>query len=1207
MRRLDPGQFGPNTWLIDEMYRRYVEDPDSVSDAWQEFFEDFQPRGEDGRATSPGPPSHAAAPAPPAPPRPEFVRQAPPAIPVQPAPAGATPLSGIQATIARRMEESLGVPTATSVRAVPAKLLEVNRNIVNRHLARSGGGKLSFTHLIGWAVVRALASSPAMRSSYAVLDGKPHVVRHEHVNLGLAVDHTRADGSRVLLVPNVKGADTLGFGQFLLAYEEAIRKVDANALAPDDLLETTATITNPGTLGTVQSVPRLMAGQSVIVGIGAIDYPAEFQGADPHTLGEFGVGKILTLTSTYDHRVIQGAESGEFLGRVHRLLIGEEGFYDDVFREMKVPYVPVRWRRDVNPSPYDTLEAAEKQGRVMRLMNMYRVRGHLIADLDPLAAKPPQMHPELDPSSYGLTIWDLDRRFPTGGLAGNRTLSLGEILAILRDAYCRTSSIEYMHIQEPDQKYWIRERVEGVSAVLSLEDQRQILHKLVEAEALERFLHQKYVGHKRFSLEGAESMIPMLDAILDLAADGGMAEAVIGMAHRGRLNVLANVIGKSYGQIFREFESSIDPQSWQGSGDVKYHVGAAGKHTARSGRQLDVSVASNPSHLESVHPVIEGIVRAKQDILDRGIESPVLPLAIHGDAAFAGQGVAAETLALSQLSGYRTGGTIHIIVNNQLGFTTGSTYGRSSTYASDVAKMVQAPIFHVNGDDPEACVRVARLAFEFRQVFKKDVVIDMWCYRRWGHNEADEPAFTQPLMYERIEKRRSVRKLFTETLVNRGDLSVEEAEASLEEFRQMLQHAFDDTRDRRARPRHPIEWKRPAQIPMTAVPTGVERNTLEHILKAITTVPEGFTLHPKLARWLADRRSALDRDAIDWSLAEALAFGTLLIEGVTVRLTGQDTRRGTFSQRHSVLVDQRTAREYTPLTHVPDARAKFFVYDSLLSEFAAVGFEYGYSVGNPDSLVAWEAQFGDFVNGAQVILDQYLAAAEDKWGQTSRLVLLLPHGFEGQGPEHSSARLERFIELAAEHNQQIVVPSTPAQYFHALRRQTRRALRKPLVVMTPKSLLRLPDARSATAELTDGYFREVLPDPAGSADPLGARRVLLSQGKTFYDLLERRRSAGIDEAALVRIEQLYPFPEGMLRAELARHRDAEVWWVQEEPRNMGAWWYLEHTFRELLGVQLHGVTRDESASPATGSYTIHQIEQSALLDRAFEGLTGPGA
>ena len=1238
MAWFDRPEFGPNVGLVDEVYRQYLDDPTSVSEAWREFFaeHDLEEGAESDDSEAAGEPVEA--PARPSAGNGEPSREAPPRPPeravtepagdgraaaadtggpkatsaeaktaeaksAEPEPeeqADEQPLRGAAARIVQTMEASLQVPTATSFRVVPARLLEVNRDVLNGHLRRLRGGKVSFTHLIGYAVVKAIQAMPAMKSIYVERDSKPRVRRPEHLNLGLAVDTKRPDGSRTLLVPNIKAADTLDFGAFVSAYEQLISKVRSNKLTVEDFADTTVTITNPGTVGTVMSVPRLLAGQAAIIGVGAIDYPAEYRGADPATLAELAVGKTITLTSTYDHRVIQGAESGEFLAKLQALLLGEDDFYDEVFRSVGVPYVAVRWHADQRATP-ESLELAEKQARVYQLINIYRVRGHLIANLDPLGTKQPTMYTELDPASYGLTIWDLERPFLTGGLSKERELRLREILRILRDAYCRTAGIEYMHISQPDEKVWIQERVEVPPATLPEQDRLQILNKLIEAEVFERFLHNKYVGQKRFSLEGAESLIPMLDAVLDRASDDGMDGVVMGMAHRGRLNVLANTVGKSYSEIFHEFEGHLDPALSQGSGDVKYHLGATGKHTARSGNQIRVELASNPSHLEAVNPVVEGLVRAKQDQLDRGEEAPVLPVLIHGDAAFAGQGVVAETLNLSQLRGYRTGGTVHVVVNNQLGFTTSPDYGRSSTYATDVAKMIQAPIFHVNGDDPEACVRIARLAFDYRQTFKKDVVIDMWCYRRFGHNEGDDPSFTQPLMYARIKSRPSVRKLYTEALVNRGDFSLDDAERSLEEFRQRLQQAFDDFREDGEAPE--VELEHPA--PMSADPdvlTAVERGRLDRILERITTVPDEFAIHPKLTKWLNDRRQSLQRDSVDWSLAEALALGSLLEEGRDVRLTGQDTRRGTFSQRHSVLVDQKNGEQYAPLASLGDQQGRFFVYDSLLSEFAALGFEYGYSVANPEALVLWEAQYGDFINGAQIIVDQFIVAAEEKWGQRTGLVLLLPHSFEGQGAEHSSARVERFLQLAAEDNIQVAWPSTAAQYFHLLRRQALRASNKPLVVLTPKSLLRLAATRSTVDELTDGRFHAVLPDPA-RPDPERVERVLLASGKVYYDLAKRREDDKLENVALLRVEQLYPFPAEQIRERLDEYSNAErVLWVQEEPENMGAWSYLAVRFERTFGKRLDLSSREEAAAPATGSPSIHQRQQRRLLDRALTDL-----
>ncbi|WP_307781123.1 multifunctional oxoglutarate decarboxylase/oxoglutarate dehydrogenase thiamine pyrophosphate-binding subunit/dihydrolipoyllysine-residue succinyltransferase subunit [Rhabdothermincola sediminis] len=1194
-----PSTIGPNAWLVDEMYERYVADPSSVSESWREFFHDYQPMsaaGADGGRAAPE--------------TTEPARGAPPAAGPQPEASGGAPpgeaLRGAAARIAANMRASLEVPTATSFRDVPARLLEVNRSIINGYLERKQLGKVSFTHLIGYAVVRAISDSvPAMNSTYVEgPDGTPRVVRHEHVGLGLAVDVERPDGSRTLLVPCIPDADTLDFRGFWIAYEELIRKVRGNKLSPDDFTGVTVTLTNPGTIGTVQSVPRLMPGQGVIVGVGALGYPAEYEGADPATLADLGVSKVMTLTSTYDHRIIQGAESGLFLRRVHDLLLGQDGFYAEVFRSLGVPYQAVSWRRDVNPVDREQAMLS-KQMRVQALVNQHRVRGHLIADLDPLAVEEPQMHPELDPATYGLTIWDLDREFLTGGIGGRERMRLGDLLHLLRDAYCRSIGIEYMHISEPAEKRWIQEHVEGVEVELTRPEKRHILERLNAAEALERFLATKYVGQKRFGIDGGESAIPILDAILSEAADAHLHSVTMGMAHRGRLNVLVNIVGKSYEQLFNEFEGNLDPESIQGSGDVKYHLGQTGKFVSPAGNEIPVELAANPSHLEAVDPVVVGMARARMD----GIEPPgdhpaypVLPLLIHGDAAFAGQGVVAETLNLSQIKGYRVGGTIHLIINNQLGFTTPPTAARSSEYATDVAKMVQAPIFHVNGDDPEACVRVARLAFAYRQAFHKDVVIDMLCYRRHGHNEADDPSYTQPLMYKRIDARRSVRKLYTEALVKRGDISLEEAEAALDDFQHRLQAALEETRAQAPPKASSFRSRAPVGV-LPHVDTGVDRAVLDEVVRALDTVPEGFHLHPKLMRQFEARRKLYQGGEADWALGEALAFGTLLYEGTSVRLTGQDSRRGTFSHRHGVLVDYETEDEHTPLQQVARHGARFWLYDSLLSEFAALGFEYGYSVANRDALVIWEAQFGDFANGAQTIIDQFIVAAEDKWDQTSGLVMFLPHGYEGQGPEHSSARIERFLTLAADDNIQCCNPTTAAQLFHLLRRQVRRHVRKPLVVFTPKSLLRAKASRSPVDAFTRGSFEEVLDDPR-VADPSSVRRVVLASGKVAVEAEAERDRRGAP-VAIARVEQLYPWPyEGVARV-LARYPNArEVVWLQEEPENMGAWNAIKGRLYESHGEthSIRRVSRVESGSPAAGASVIHLQEQSALLEDTFAGL-----
>jgi 2-oxoglutarate decarboxylase len=1215
--------FGPNAWLVDDMYEQYRDDPNSVSESWREFFEGYRPGGANlARPSTPetgaadvsvdapqagGPAVTTQAPSPRAggSDKDTAVREEPVSPQRQP---DSTPLRGAAGRIAANMTASLGVPTATSFRVVPARLLEVNRRILNNQLSRTGSaGKVSFTHLIGYAVVEAVKAVPVMNSTFVPANGDdpkgaPSVVHHMQVGLGIAVDVEKPGGSRTLMVPVIKDAGSVDFRGFWSAYEDLIRKVRTGKVGADDLAGATMTLTNPGTIGTVQSVPRLMPGQGVIVGVGTIDYPAEWQSADPRVLAELGVSKVVTITSTYDHRIIQGAESGLFLQKVHQLLAGSEAFYERVFKAMGVPYEPVHAHRDRNDLVESASVHAEKQMEVDTLVNLYRVRGHLIAHLDPLDWKDPHMHAELDPATHGLSVWDLDREFLTNGLAGSEQMRLGDILGVLRDAYCRTVGVEYMHIQEPEQKHWIQDHVEGVSTQLPPEDQRWILERLNAAEALEQFLNTKYIGQKRFGLEGGESAIPLIDAIVDDAATAGQSQVVIGMAHRGRLNVLINIVGKGYGELFGEFEGNIDPGTVQGSGDVKYHKGFKGKFTSRAGKTVDVLLASNPSHLEAVDPVVEGMARALQDQLvaeGRAENHPVLPLLIHGDAAFAGQGVVAETLNMSALPGYETGGTVHLVINNQLGFTTNPESARSSVYATDIAKMVQAPIFHVNGDDPEACVRVARLAFAFRQQFHKDVVIDMVCYRRYGHNEQDDPSLTQPLLYQLIKEHRSVRKLYTEALVRRGDIDMDEAEKVLEDFSKRLQSALDETRA--SAPPKPTRLP-PSPAPAPVLPpieTGVEMAGLQKVVDALGNFPQGFNVHPKLVRVFENRSKLWEAGEVDWALGEALAYGTLLLDGRDVRVTGQDTRRGTFGHRNATVVDYDTGAEHVPLATLGPGR--FEIYDSLLSEYAALGFEYGYSLIERDGLVAWEAQFGDFVNGAQIVIDQFLAAAEIKWGQTSGLVLLLPHGFEGQGAEHSSARMERFLDLCAEDNMQVANVTTAAQMFHLLRRQVLRAGRKPLVLFTPKRYLRGREAYSPVADLEQGHFREVLDDHS-VADPEAVRRVLLASGKVALDVMGARAKAGRQDVAIVRVEQLHPWPGDQIASAVAEYeRASEVVWLQEEPENMGAWTFVRDRLETLLGsdFRLSRVSRVASGSPATGSHAMHELEQEDLLERAL--------
>jgi multifunctional 2-oxoglutarate metabolism enzyme len=1107
----------------------------------------------------------------------------------------ATPIRGGAVRIVENMEASLHVPTATSIRTIPVRTLEENRRILNKHRDASGAGKVSFTHIVSWAILRALDTFPRLNDAYAELDGQPHRIQRDQVRLGIAVDVQRKDGSRTLLVPNIKDAGRMDFSTFLRAFDELVARSRKGTISPDDFRGTTVSLTNPGTVGTTSSAPRLMPGQGVIVATGALDYPAEYRSMAPRTLSLLGISKVMTVTSTYDHRIIQGAESGLFLARIEELLRGEDRFYERIFDDLKLPHRPVKWEIDVAPGlggPAGSREEIEKQARVLQLIHNYRVRGHLVADLDPLdSTRAP--HKDLDPATYGLTIWDLDREFITNGLSGKDRASLREILEVLRDTYCGTIGVEYMYIADPERKEWLQERMESSRnrAPLDTGARRRILEKLVEAESFERFLHARYIGHKRFSLEGCEATIPLLDRILNEAARRRVAEVVVGMAHRGRLNVLANTVGKPLGQIFSEFEGDVDPESTQGSGDVKYHLGATGTHRSPRGEELIVGVAPNPSHLEWVNPVVEGMVRAKQDALDDRERARVIPVLLHGDAAFAGQGVVAETLNLAGLEGYTTGGTIHVVINNQIGFTTLPQDARSSTYCTDVAKMVHAPVFHVNGDDPEAVDHVATLAFEYRERFKRDVVIDLVGYRRWGHNEGDEPAYTQPIMYAKIKSHTSVAQLYGEQLVRNGTVSREELDALWAAKKAEMQQEGEADGFAYISRRAPVE---PAPADAAAM-----WGRIRTVLKVLASVPQGFEIHPKLASFIRHRTELLEgKHDCDWATAEALAFGTLLLEGVPVRLSGQDSGRGTFSQRHAVLFDVRTGKEYVPLNAVASGSGRFEVHDSLLSEAAVMGFEFGYAVAEHRPLVMWEAQFGDFFNGAQVIVDQFLAASETKWGQPTGLVLLLPHGHEGQGPEHSSGRIERFLTLCADDNMRVAYPSTPASYFHLLRWQGRDRIEKPLVVFTPKSLLRHPRCVSPLSDLAEGHFRPVLDDVT---EPGRVRRVVLCTGRLYYDLLKGREQHHEDGVALIRLEQLYPFPSADLARVLSKYpANADLVWTQEEPQNMGAWRFVRERFldgdvRDVGRRIPRYVGRAPSASPAPGSHKVHVQEQDEIV------------
>lgn len=1263
-------EFGANEWLVDEMYERFVADKNSVDKSWWPVLENYHriktsgaipattpPVDTGTAATPPAAPAPATAPAPAAaptaPPAPATDSSSPapvesaPAEPVssepptttqpiarttsvapksQPIPAEAPKtqpidhvesavdegpqksvhvLKGMSKAIASNMDASLTVPTATSVRTIPAKLLIDNRIVINNHLKRARGGKISFTHLIGWALVQAIKVFPSQNVYYEEVDGKPASVTPPHVNLGLAIDVPKPDGTRALLVPSIKRSDTMGFAEFVAEYEALVAKARSNKLTADDFAGTTLSLTNPGGIGTEHSVPRLMRGQGCIIGAGALEYPAEFQGMSPTTLADLGVGKTITLTSTYDHRVIQGAGSGEFLKIVHELLIGEHHFYEDIFSALRIPYDPIHWASDIH---VDTADAVDKTSRVQELINAYRVRGHLMADIDPLEYRQ-RTHPDLEISSHGLSFWDLDREFVIGGFAGRRSALLREILGVLRDSYCRTVGIEYMHIQDPVERKWIQDHVEKPYAKPTHDEQMRILAKLNEAEAFETFLQTKYVGQKRFSLEGSESMISLLDAVLQAAAEVELEEVAIGMAHRGRLNVLTNIAGKTYGQIFREFEGTQDPRTVQGSGDVKYHLGTEGTFTALNGEKIPVYLAANPSHLEAVDGVLSGIVRAKQDRKPIG-SYRVLPILIHGDAAMAGQGIVAELFQMSQLRGYRVGGTIHLVVNNQVGFTTPPSEGRTSVYATDVAKTIQSPIFHVNGDDPEAVLRVAELAFAFRQEFHKDVVIDLICYRRRGHNEGDDPSMTQPLMYNLIEAKRSVRTLYAEALVGRGDITEEEYEAAHADFQDRLERAFAETHAAQTgsmpivvqdgKPVSDLERPSSQQDDTSGEPlsTGVDASVIAAIGDAHANTPAGFTVHQKLKTLMQKRLDMSRNGSIDWAFAELLALGSVLLEGTPVRMAGQDTRRGTFVQRHAVLHDRANGQEWLPLANLSDSQARLWIYDSLLSEYAALGFEYGYSVERADALVLWEAQFGDFANGAQIVVDEFIASAEQKWGQRSGVVLLLPHGYEGQGPDHSSARIERYLQLCAENNMTVARPSTPASYFHLLRRQAYARPRRPLVVFTPKAMLRLRGATSEVSDFTSGKFEPVI-DDATITDRSAVKRVVLHSGKIHYDILAERDKREIKDIALVRVEQYYPLPLRELIAVLGQYPDAELVWVQEEPENQGAWPFIRLELLRANRREISVVSRAASASPATGSSKRSAQEQADILERAL--------
>ncbi len=1191
-----------NAGFAQAMYEQYLRDPTSVDAEWRQLFEGGA-RGLEPLPAPPPPPAAAGA------------APAGPALPGTP-----TPMRGAAARLVANMEESLGVPTATGFRDLPVAALDRHRKALNAALAPR---KVSYTHLIAYALVQAAKQLPVMTHAFARLEGVPQRVVPDGIHLGLAVDVEKKDGSRTLTVPVIRRADTMDFAAFHAAYEALVEGARANTLSPDDYRGATMTLTNPGTIGTVASVPRLMAGQGSIIATGAIR--------------DVGGARVMTMTSTYDHRVIQGAESGMFMRLVDQLLQGEHGFFDAVFASAGVP-LPAAGSAvgaSVRPSagepagsvtPADephaparphagtpVLEDLQAVAASVALVRAHRLHGHALAQLDPLGTPPPG-DPALDPDRLGLPP-DRMSRVPAEILrvyVPGRTMA--EVLPALRATYCGTMAYEFEHIASHDERTWLRQMVERGAhrEPLTHEEKRRLLGRLTAVETLERFLHKAYLGQKRFSIEGLDITVPMLDLVIELAGESGARDVVIGMAHRGRLNVLAHAVNLPYETILAEFEGGGKAGEMQpegGTGDVKYHHGAEGVHETASGRRLTVTLVPNPSHLEAVNPVVEGRARAEQTARTAPVGAhdvrAAVPVLLHGDAAFTGQGVVAETFNLARLAGYATGGTVHVICNNQVGFTTDPRESRSTDYASDLAKGFDAPVIHVNADDPEACLAAVRLAMAYRERYHGDVVIDVVGYRRHGHNEGDEPAYTQPVMAERIRQHPTVRQRYATQLAADGVVMPAEAEAE-------AQAAYDRLAAIQAQVKQRIASQAPAEEPRrvsragvaepdTAVPAAALLALNDQLLE----VPDGFRVNPKLLKQLERRReTAGPSGGIEWAHAEALALASLVVDGVPVRLTGQDTERGTFSQRHLVLHDGADGRRWAPIQHLQGARASFELHNSPLSEYACMGFEYGYAAAAPEALVLWEAQFGDFANGAAIIIDQFLISGLAKWGLTSRLTLLLPHGYEGQGPEHSSARVERYCALGAEGNIRVANCTTPAQYFHLLRRQGLHPEMRPLVVFTPKSLLRLPAATSRLDELAGGAFHPVLDD----ADRAGTRdavtRLVLCSGKVYYDLVGSPSRTRTPHTAVARIEQLYPFP-AMEVADLLRRYPGlrEVVWAQEEPWNMGARKFLMPDVREAApeGVVLRDVARPERASPAEGYPAAHAAEQARIVREALEG------
>jgi len=1134
--------------------------------------------------------------------------------------ARVTQLKGPAAALAGYMEQSLAIPTATSFRTLPVDVLDARRKEINAALKAGGRSeKISFTHLIAYALVRAAREMPFITHHFR-RDGDRPVRVEPGIHLGLAVDAERKDGTRFLVVPVIKNADALDFAQFRAKYEELVTKARQNALTADELQGASFTLTNPGGIGTSASVPRLMAGQGAIIATGAIGYLPGLARAGEAALKQLAVSKIMQMTSTYDHRVIQGAQSGEYLRRVDELLQGEDGFYDAVFASLGLQgpaaapvAAPVSAAAEEPAAPVEAARPSDEMLRAvaagMAIVAAYRTHGHLAATLDPLGT-PPVGDPSLEPANWGLTP-ALQSAIPASVLRVKVPgTTLADVLPKLRETYSSTIAYEVEHISNTEQREWLRDVIESGKhkSALSNEQQIELLRRLTRVETFERYLRKTFLGQKTFSGEGLDVMVPMLEQMLEMLAHEGTGHAVLGMAHRGRLATIAHVVNMPYEEILAEFEAAHERGEVGAddvTGDVKYHHGARGTYRCADGKAIAVTLANNPSHLEAVDPVVEGSTRALQTDHSHAVPAhdftKAAPILIHGDAAFVGQGIVSEVFNLQSLPGYQTGGTIHIIANNQVGFTTDPRDSRSTRYASDLAKGFDVPIVHVNADDVHACIWAANLAIEFRKRFARDVLIEIIGYRRFGHNEQDEPAYTQPGMYERIKKHPTARELFANKLVAQGVLSKEQVEELAGEAGARLQEAHRAVKSERdvAGMLAKIDVKAPLEAAHLA---RVSKEQLAAWSDELAAAPDGFAVNRKLQAQFDRRKSAIaERGVVDWGMAEALAFASLLSVGTPIRITGQDTERGTFSHRHAVLHDPVTESEYIPLQHLRSAEASFEIHNSPLSEYSCLGFEYGYSASVPKALVLWEAQFGDFNNGAQIVIDQFIAAGQAKWGQTARLTLLLPHGYEGMGPEHSSARLERFLQLAAEGNLRVANLSNATNYYHLLRQQATMPQPVPLVIMTPKSLLRQEAAGGRLDDMADGKFHPVLDDP-NVGDRAKIERLLLCTGKIYHDLTQHELYARMQKTAIVRIELLSPLPYIEINDVIATYPNLKkLVWVQEEPKNMGARAYVRRRLieRRRDRLEIDYVGRPYRASPSEGYPGAHAVEQERLIKEAL--------